>query len=417
MGFNKEKIRQIRWLMLFAALLVLALCYSSSLFYGISTCFSIIKPFLCGGVIAFVLNLPMRGLENGLFRKWTGRFSERLKRPVSLLLAIILVLLVIYLVIVTVVPQVTATTVELGAKIPAFVDQLLQDLEKLAASYPQLQTEIAKLEQLEINWESVIDTVISFLQKGAGNVLSSTVSVASGIIGGLVNTVVAFIFALYILLQKEKLGNQFTRLMTAYLPVKAAARLSYIISLANRNFSNFITGQCLEAIILGFMFLIFMTIFRMPYAVLVGVLIAFTALIPIVGAFIGCFVGAFLILLNDPVQALWFVVMFLILQQIEGNLIYPKVMGSSVSLPSIWILMAVSIGGSMFGITGMLFFIPLFSTAYTLLRESVNERNTGKNHAEIVRAVNPEGANPEGVNPVKNTKSTVKKSHGNKKPR
>lgn len=378
MRLEKEKIKQICGLMVLAAALILILRYSDNLLYGLTLVFGITKPFLYGGAIAFLLNLPMRGIENGLLKKWKSRSADRIKRPISLLLAVVLVCLAIGLVVATVVPQVTVTAAELGNKIPAFVENAIEELDRLTSNYSWLQEEIDKLDLLKINWQTIINAVVEFLKSGAGNMLTSTVNVASSIIGGMVNLVVAFIFALYILLQKEKLGNQGRRILSAYLPKKIYDFITYLLSLLNRNFSNFISVQCLEAVILGTMFVISMSIFRMPYAVLVGVLIAFTALIPIVGAFIGCFVGAFLILIDNPMQAVWFVVLFLVLQQIEGNLIYPKVVGNSVGLPSIWVLMAVSVGGSLFGIMGMLFFIPLVSTIYVLLRDSVNSRNARK---------------------------------------
>lgn len=378
MGFDKEKIKQIRWLMVLAAVLVLGILYSSSVFAGIGFAFQIAKPFLYGGVIAFVLNLPMKAFENKLLRKWKGKAADKLKRPVSMTLAVVAVFLVITIVIGTVVPQVTVTASEVGKKIPAFLDRVTVELDNLAVKYPELAEKVEELESLEINWDTLVDTVFDFLKNGAGDMLTSTVSVASGIIGGIVNIVIAFIFALYILVQKERLGNQCVRIISAYLPEKAGNRILEICSMLHKNFSNFITGQCLEAVILGTLFVIFMTIFRMPYALMIGVLIAFTALIPIVGAFIGCIVGAFLIMIDSPLLAFWFVIMFLIIQQIEGNLIYPRVVGNSVGLPSIWVLMAVSLGCSLFGIAGMLFFIPLLSTVYALIRESVNGRNAEK---------------------------------------
>lgn len=295
-----------------------------------------------------------------------------------MILSLVAVALVVTIVIGTVVPQVTATATEVGKKIPAFLDQVAAELNNLAVNYPELADRAKELESIEINWDSLVSTVIDFLRNGAGDMLTSTVSVASSIIGGIVNTVIAFIFALYILAQKEKLGNQCVRIISAYLPERAGERILEICSLLHKNFSNFITGQCLEAVILGTLFVIAMTIFRMPYALMIGVLIAFTALIPIVGAFIGCFVGAFLILIDNPLMAMWFVILFLVIQQLEGNLIYPKVVGNSVGLPSIWVLMAVSLGGSLFGVSGMLFFIPLLSTVYALIRNSVNRRNAEK---------------------------------------
>lgn len=378
MGFNKEKLRQIRWLMVLAAVLVLGIIYSDRLLAGCGFAFQIARPFLYGGVIAFVLNLPMKAFENKILKKWNGKAADKIKRPLCMVLAILAVFLVITIVIGTVVPQVTATATEVGRKIPAFVDRVTLELENLAVNYPELAEKVSALEDVEINWDSLMETVVDFLKNGAGDMLTSTVSVASGIIGGLVNSVIAFIFALYILSQKERLGNQCARIISAYLPEKVGDKILEVCSMLHRNFSNFITGQCVEAVILGSLFVIFMTIFRMPYALMIGVLIAFTALIPIVGAFIGCIVGAFLILIDDPLLALWFVIMFLILQQIEGNLIYPRVVGNSVGLPSIWVLMAVSLGGSLFGVSGMLFFIPLLSTVYALIREGVNRRNAEK---------------------------------------
>lgn len=378
MGFSKEKIKQIRWLMVLAAALVLGIIYSDKVFAGVGFAFQIASPFLYGGIIAFVLNLPMKAFENKLLKNWNGKSAAGLKRPLCMVLSIVAVFLVITIVIGTVVPQVTATAAEVGKKIPAFVERVTNELDNLVVNYPELAKRVAELETIEINWESLVDTVFDFLKNGAGDMLTSTVNVASGIIGGIVNTVIAFIFALYILVQKEKLGNQCTRIISAYLPERMGNRILEVCSLLHKNFSNFITGQCLEAVILGTLFVVAMSIFQMPYALMIGVLIAFTALIPIVGAFIGCFVGAFLILIDDPLMAMWFVIMFLIIQQIEGNLIYPKVVGNSVGLPSIWVLMAVSLGGSLFGVSGMLFFIPLLSTVYALIRDGVNRRNAEK---------------------------------------
>ena len=378
MEFSREKLRQLKRLMALAALLVLGLIYSEKIFMGFGFVIGIAKPFIYGGMTAFVLNIPLRLFEEKLLGKWKGRSAGRLKRPLCMLLALIAMVVAVALVIGTVVPQITVTAAEIGRKIPAFTERLLGELDRLTRDYPELAAQVEKLEQMEIQWGSVLDRVIDFLKNGMADMLTSTVSVASGIISGVVNAVIAFIFALYILAQKEKLADQGRRILSAYLPQKVADRIQKVCSLLYRSFSSFITGQCLEAVILGTMFVITMSIFQMPYALMVGVLIAFTALIPIVGAFIGCGVGAFLILIDNPMQALWFVVLFLTLQQIEGNLIYPKVVGNSVGLPSIWVLMAVSLGGSLFGVFGMLFFIPLTSAGYALLRESVNNRNTAK---------------------------------------
>jgi len=378
MEFSKEKMRQIRHLMVLGAFLILALIYCDKVLLGAVFVINILKPFLYGGAIAFALNIPMRVLEEKAMARWKGKAAQKLKRPLCMVLTIVLVALVISVVVGTVLPQIALTATEIGKKIPAFTEQVIHDLDRLAKDYPPLAEQVNKLESIEIKWDSMFKSVIDFLKNGMGNVLNSTFNVASNIISGAVNGMIAFIFALYILAQKERLSNQGRRILSAYLPERVGNRVLEICSLLYKNFSSFITGQCVEAVILGVMFVVSMSIFRMPYALMVGVLIAFLALIPIVGAFIGCAVGAFLILINNPLQALWFVVLFLVLQQIEGNVIYPRVVGNSVGLPSIWVLMAVSVGGSLFGIAGMLMFIPLMSTCYALFRESVNRRNREK---------------------------------------
>ena len=342
MEFSKGKIRQIRHLMLLAAALVLAIIYSSEVFRSIAFLFGIISPFLVGGAMAFVLNIPMRGFEEKVFGRWRGRAAAKFKRPLCLMLSIVALAVVLAVVVGTVVPQVVATASEVGKKIPAFMERVVEELDRLVRDYPELTSRIDELELTEINWDSTLGGIIDFLKNGAGDVLNSTFSVATGIISGIVNMVISFIFALYVLAQKERLEDQGRRILWAYLPEAVSAKILEVCSLLYKNFSSFITGQCLEAVILGTMFVVTMSLFRMPYALMVGVLIAFTALIPIVGGFIGCAVGAFLILIDNPLQALWFVILFLVLQQIEGNLIYPKVVGNSVGLPAIWVLTAVS---------------------------------------------------------------------------
>lgn len=412
MEFSREKMRQIRRLMVLAAVLVLAIIYSERVLYGVAFLLGISKPFIYGGVIAFVLNILLRAFEEKLLRGWKGKLAAKFKRPLCMVLALVTVSLIIAVVVGTVVPQVTTTASEIGKKIPAFTENVIAELDSLTKNYPELAEQVEKLENLEINWNSMLGNVVGFLKNGMADMLTSTFSVASGIISGLVNVVIAFIFALYILAQKEKLENQGKRIIAAFLPEKVAGKMLEVCSLLYKSFSSFITGQCMEAVILGMMFVIAMSIFQMPYAFMVGVLIAFTALIPIVGAFIGCGVGAFLILIDNPIQALWFIILFLVLQQIEGNLIYPRVVGNSVGLPSIWVLMAVSLGGSLFGVSGMLFFIPLMSAGYALLRESVNSRNAAKGYV-VESKIKQEEAEKKEALPEKTVKNNGKKrKHG-----
>ena len=374
MGFDKVKMRQIRGLLIFAAALVLLVIYSGTVWGGIEMFVGILTPFLVGGAIAFVLNLPMSWVEKKWFGRWNGKVASKIKRPISMVIAILIICLIIALIFLLVIPQIGESLAELGVQIPAFFNSTLAALTKLANEYPEILEEVKKLQNIKIDWDTVINTVVDFLKNGMGNVLTVTVTAAGSLIGGIVNTFIAFIFAVYILAQKENLGRQRDKLLDAYLPELWSARIKKVMKLMFKNFSKFVSGQCIEAVILGCMFVVSMAIFGFPYAVMVGTLIAVTALIPVVGAFIGCFVGAFLILINDPIQAVWFIIMFLIIQQIEGNLIYPRVVGSSVGLPSIWVLVAVSVGGSLFGVAGMLLFIPLLSTVYALVKENANKK-------------------------------------------
>ena len=391
MNLNRKNIRKIRGLIIFTAVVILALMKFDLLCMAAVFLIGIIKPFIIGGMIAFVINIPMRFFESRLFggeklKNGKSRYLLKCRRGLSLILAFLAVILVITLVAATVIPQLIATIKVLTNKMPVFWNDIIKQLEVIFAENPELLGRLNSFENLEIDWKNIFNTIVEFLQNGMGSMLTSTFSVASSIISNTVNFFIALVFSVYVLAQKEKLGNQFKRILEAYTNPKIYNGTLKVCALLSRNFSNFITGQCTEAVILGLMFVVAMTIFGFDYAVMIGVLIAFTALIPIVGAFIGCFIGAFLILVDDPVKALWFVVLFIILQQIEGNLIYPHVVGNSVGLPSIWVLAAVTIGGSLMGILGMLIFIPLLSTVYMLLREDVNRRNSVKPISEESKA-------------------------------
>ena len=383
MELNKDNMKKIMGLILFAAAVVLAVIKFDVLYAYSGQVLGMLYPFLLGGAIAFVINLPMRFYERKLFegrwmRKKFPRLS-RMKRPLSMLLAFFSVLLVIVFVAWIVVPQLISTVKTLAEAFPLFIEEMRELVEKVAKDVPEVQKYLAYLNPSEMDWEKVMGAVIDFMRNGFGeNVLASTFWVAERAINSTVNFFIALVFSFYILAQKEKLGNQASRVLRAYTPDKVYETSMRVFKLLHDNFSKFITGQCIEAVILGTLFVVSMTVFRFDYALMIGVLIAFTSLIPIVGAFIGCIVGAFLILVVNPFQAVLFVILFLVIQQIEGNLIYPHVVGISVGLPSIWVLVAVTIGGSLLGVVGMLIFIPLMSTVYALVRESVNRRNALK---------------------------------------
>lgn len=369
---SKENMKRIRNLIIFAILLYLGVQHIDAVFQVICSLFGLISPFILGAGIAFVLNVPMNAIEKKIEKLFGKR---KYNRPLALVSTIICVILVIVLVMFVVIPELAATIVSLKDLIPDFLVRLQSTAEKVFAENPRIVEEIASI---KIDWEAIVNDVVSFLKNGAGSFLNSTVNVAVSVVSAIANFCIGFVFSCYILLQKEKLSVQVKKAMYAFIPVKKADRLIEIGLLSSKTFSNFLTGQCVEALILGGMFLISMLILRFPYALLVGILVAFTALIPIFGAFIGCAIGVFLILMVSPVQALGFLVLFLVLQQIEGNLIYPHVVGNSVGLPSIWVLVAVTLGGSTMGVLGMIIFIPIASVLYTLFREEVYRRIAGR---------------------------------------
>ncbi|MGC6175597.1 AI-2E family transporter [Lacrimispora sp. 38-1] len=367
MELNDSTIKKIRWLIVFTVVAVVAGINYRSLFALLVRAVAILTPFLLGGVMAFVLNVPMRAIEGVLPVKKESQF----RRPLSLCLTFLFVIGILLLVIFVVMPQLFDTVLSLQYSLPVFWNGVKAEAEKLFSQYPEIADYI---NNIHIDWKSYLEKIVQFLSVGAGTVLSSTISAALSIISGVTTFAIGLVFAVYILLQKENLSRQIKKLMKAFLPDHASERILEILSLASRTFSNFLAGQCVEAVILGSMFFITLSVLRLPYALLIGVLIAFTALIPMFGAFIGCAIGAFLMLMVKPFDAALFLIIFFVLQQIEGNFIYPHVVGNSVGLPAIWVLVAVTIGGSAMGIVGMLIFIPLCSVLYAVLREIVNKR-------------------------------------------
>ncbi len=327
------------------------------------------SPFVVGAAIAFILNVPMRALERGLFSK-SGKDGKpsRFARPVSLLLSLLGVLATIGVVLFLVIPEVVRTFRTIGEGIPILLNSLYQWASQFEGEWPGFSQWVLSL---QVDWEGFAHSVLQFLQSGASNFLSSTVNVATSVVGGVFRGIMGLIFAIYILLRKETLAVQFKKMAYAFLPEHTADEGIRILSMAEKTFSNFLAGQCVEAVILGSLFFAVMLLLRLPYALMISVLISFTALVPVFGAFIGCFVGAFLIFVTSPMKAIEFVVLFCVLQQLENNLIYPRVVGTSVGLPAMWVMMAVTVGGSTMGVVGMLVSVPLASVLYALLREKV----------------------------------------------
>ena len=381
MNLNKKDMKNLMLLILFAVVVYVGIQRADVLLVFARFMVGIAYPFLLGAAFAFVLNVPMSFLDKRLFGSAVSKGKmKKLGRPLSLILSLILVVGVVLVVILVVVPEMGQTFMSVSASIEAAIPRL----QTWAVETFHNNKQIAEwIQNLEFDWNSIIGTAVDFLKNGAGNVLNSTVAMARTVVNVLMNFFIALVFAVYILLQKEKLTVQVQKVFYAFLSAKMVKKVLEVCSLSYRTFASFVTGQCLEAVILGTMFFVSMTLFRFPYAMLIGILIAFTALIPIFGAFIGCVVGTFLILVVDPMKGLAFIVLFLVLQQIEGNLIYPHVVGNSVGLPSIWVLVAVTVGGSLMGVVGMLIFIPLTSVVYALFRQTVYKKLKERNIHDI----------------------------------
>lgn len=371
---NNVTMKKALQLIAFAVLLYQGVQHFAVVLDAIGFVWGLLYPFILGGAMAFVLNIPMKFMEEKIFDRIFSKnrkAGQKLVRPLSLVCAVLFVLMLVLTVALVVIPELGATAVSIGKQI----EQNLPKLQQwLAVNFHEDSPVVQWINTLDIQPEKLMETLGNTLKNGVDNILSSTFSLTLGIVNTATNVGIGFIFGCYILIQKENLSRQVKKALRAVVPRAGYKRALYVMELTGKTFASFITCQCIEAVILGGMFFVTMTVLRFPYAMLVGVLIAFTALIPIFGAIIGCAVGFLLILMVNPMQALAFLLLFFVLQQLEGNLIYPHVVGNSVGLPSIWVLVAVSVGGSLMGVMGMLVFIPLVSVIYALFRAWVNKR-------------------------------------------
>ena len=341
---------------------------------------NLIAPFAVGAGFAFILNVPMRGIEMKL--SWIKNSMGR--RVVAVILTFLAIALVLFLVIWLLLPQLGNTVEALITKLPGFFNRVWEQTMVFLSDNPELMEWINSNTNLEqVNWAQLVEKLVDLIGNSFSKIMSGAFSAIGSVSSGIFNGVVALVFAIYCLFRKEILARQGRRLIYSFLPENVCDEIVRIFRLTSSTFANFISGQCLEALILGCMFAVAMLIFRMPYVPLVSVLVAVTALVPIVGAFVGCALGAFFILVDDPVKAFWFVIMFLVLQQIEGNLIYPRVVGKSVGLRGMWVLLAVAVGGELRGVAGMFIMIPLVSVLYTLLREITNKRLAERGIARV----------------------------------
>ena len=337
--------------------------------------YSVLSPFLLGAGIAFVLNVPMRAIE----KRFVKIRNDKVRRVLALLVASFFALLVLALVIYLLLPQLATTLKNLLPTLSGLANSIEKKVNALIAKNPQLK------ELLNLGGNKGFDW---------GGIAQKAISAIGSITGALMNMVVSIVFAIYCLCQKETLARQGRKLLYAYCPENFSDKIVSILQLTNSTFSNFLAGQCIEVCILGTLFAIVMSIFRMPYVPLISVLIAVTAFIPVVGAWIGCACGAFLIFLVNPIQAVTFVVIFVVLQQFENNVIYPRVVGNSIGLSGMWVLVAVGVGGGLMGVAGMFLMIPIAAVIQTLLREMTNNKLAEKD-------IDPEKISVPGAAPEK----------------
>lgn len=341
----------------------------------ISAVVSLLSPFLIGFCLAYVVNLLLRPIERFwafIWRKLKNKsIVDVLKRPVCLTISFLIVLGALFAIVFMIMPALTDTFTSFAKDIPQYAKTIEGWGHSAAEFFAKYGIDIP---EISLNTEKINALAGRLISNYGGNVIDTTVNITASIVGVVFDMVLGFVFAIYMLAQKEKLGAQTKKAVFAIFKPKRAERIVDITSLTNSVFTKFVTGQLAEAVIIGVLCYVGMKIFAMPNAGIISVLIGFTALIPMFGAYIGTAVGAFLILLEEPVKAFWFVVFIIVLQQLEGNLIYPRVVGKSVGLPGIRVLTAVTIGGGLFGVVGMLFSVPICSVLYVLFKEFVNKK-------------------------------------------
>lgn len=375
---DKKEIRRYT----FAAFLAVIVCYIVQHFTLITKALSIalnaLEPLFLGLIIAYIFNIILRWFEKHYFPKSEKGFISYTRRPVCLVLSFVIAIAIVVLILTIVIPELINAIKLISYEIPPLLNEGKNYLINKLSEYPDLQMQATEaLEEFDfkgLDWANITAKVTNFLKSGVLGIISSAVGIVGAITGTVTNIVLAIIFAIYLLLRKDKLLSDIGRFQNAYFSERTKNRLNHICRTSNETFQSFFIGQFVEAIILGSLCFIGMSVLKLPYAGMSGTLVGVTALIPIVGAFLGAGISAFIIFTVNPMQALIFLIFLVILQQLEGNIIYPKVVGNSIGLPGIWVLAAVTVGGGLFGIVGMMVGVPLAATLYKLIFESLESK-------------------------------------------
>ena len=353
-------------------LLFLCIFYWQTFVTFLGVALSAASPLILGGVVAFIVNILMSKYEKWFFAKTKKKIVLKIRRPICMILAFLTAIVVLAVIIYLVVPQLIScinVIIAFFKTIPGYISEFV-----VKAKEWDFIPEKVLVTLSSIDWESRITQFAEWMSSGVGDVVNTLAKTVMGIVSGIITTVIGLIFSIYLLLDKDRLKRQFKKIAKTYTPKKVHEKVFYFVAVLNDSFRRFIVGQISEALIIGLLCTFGMMIFRFPYATMIGALIAVTALIPIAGAYIGAITGAIVILTVSPIKALWFLVFILILQQLEGNIIYPRVVGSSLGLPGIWVLAAVTIGGGCFGILGMLIGVPLTSAVYRIITEDTRKK-------------------------------------------
>ena len=367
MELNKENIKKIIGIITFGIGFYWILNNLDGALSFINKLFKLLFPFILGGMLAFVLNIPMTKIENFIKKKQKKKKSKLPVRTISIVLSLVLFIAFIAIIAFLLIPELVDNIRLLLSNISKVINDIQEWIIDLVDNYPDIQKQIEKTFSSEMNFNDIIVSVLNYVINGSINIITSLVS-------SLFTLFTAIVFAVYMLSQKEYLISGIKKVMYAYMKKEHVEKILEIASLANHTFSKFISGQCVEAIILGCIFFVVLSLLRFPYALIISVLITITALIPMFGAMIAMVIGALLIAVTSPMKAIIFIVVFQVIQQIENNFIYPKVVGKSVGLSSIWTLLAIILGGSLMGIVGMLIGLPLASILYAILRSETNEK-------------------------------------------